>query len=133
MMSGSLLFIEYCFRPDLKFIRLAFKDQAHKFFDLHLLHIQRGLVGLLEHSLAAHHQVTGLLFDLGKYRFVPDVVVRQRNGRLRNRVRSKREMEDPQGSIYLVKIEKGNDWKFIKVNNWETEVIGEYIKELVSR
>lgn len=39
----------------------------------------------------------------------------------------------PQGSIYLVKIEKGNDWKFIKVNNWETEVIGEYIKELVSR
>ena len=39
----------------------------------------------------------------------------------------------PQGSVYLVKIEKGNDWKFIKVKRWETEVIGEYIKELASR
>ena len=39
----------------------------------------------------------------------------------------------PQGSVYLVKIEKGNDWKFIKVKKWETEIIGEYIKELASR
>src|SRR5688500_5941348 len=34
----------------------------------------------------------------------------------------------PIGSVYLVKIEKGNDWKFLKVKSTEIEVIGEYIK-----
>ena len=34
----------------------------------------------------------------------------------------------PSGSVYFVKIEKGNEWKFLKVMNREIEVLGEYIK-----
>ena len=35
----------------------------------------------------------------------------------------------PAGSVYFVKIEKGNEWKFLKVMSREIEVLGEYIKE----
>ncbi|HUQ65363.1 MAG TPA: hypothetical protein VM101_04380 [Flavitalea sp.] len=38
------------------------------------------------------------------------------------------EVSVPLGSVYLIKIEKGNEWKCIKVKKWETEVMEEYVK-----
>ena len=32
------------------------------------------------------------------------------------------------GSAYLVKIEKGNDWKFVSITPMATEVLGEYVR-----
>jgi hypothetical protein len=36
------------------------------------------------------------------------------------------EMKTPQGLVYLLKIEKGNDWKDITVHNGEIKVKGDY-------
>jgi hypothetical protein len=34
----------------------------------------------------------------------------------------------PAGSVYLLKIEKGNEWKYVKVSDRIVEVLNEYVK-----
>ena len=37
-------------------------------------------------------------------------------------------VKTPVGATYLVKIEKSNNWKFVRISPEATEVLGEYVR-----